>query len=275
MKSPVRRRWFQWLLAGVVIVVLVALAAPRLVALYWESRSSNTVRRGIRKASGLGCFSCHGGLGREGIPLPGQDQGVPAWSGGEWMMYVQTDEDIRRLILDGSSGRAPDPSHADHEHEPLGATLTMPAYRDLLKGSDLDDLVAAFKVLSRMVLPPRESPARRGVELSRQWRCFSCHGPAGSGGLPNPGSFVGFIPGWYGADFRDLVKSREEFDLWVRKGAIPRIADHPIARFFIQRQRVSMPAYSESTAKELDELWAYVQWLQETDGGRLGAAAPW
>jgi hypothetical protein len=36
-----------------------------------------------------------------------------------------------------------------------------------------------------------------------------------------------------------------------------------------------MPAYEQMTPAQLDELWAYTQWLQETDGGYQGEATPW
>jgi len=156
------------------------------------------------------------------------------------------------------------------------AAIRMPAYRDVLRGSDLDDLTAAFLVLSGMGRPDRGAPEGRGYDLAREWRCFSCHGAGGSGGLPNPGSFAGFIPGWYGADFGDLVRDREEFDAWIREGEIPRLTSSRIASHFIRRQRIQMPPYRDLTAQELDDLWAYASWLAATDGGRRtgDAAAP-
>jgi mono/diheme cytochrome c family protein len=151
----------------------------------------------------------------------------------------------------------------------------MPAYEEFINAGELDDLVATFKVLSGMVGPPRGTPARAGFDLGREWKCFSCHGAAGAGGLPNPGSFTGFIPGWYGADFEDLVSDRQEFDTWIRDGTIPRLSGHPIAKFFLKRQRVQMPAYREITPDQLDALWAYTKWLEESDGGHRGEIAPW
>lgn len=244
-----RGRW--WLLAAVVVVLLVV-AAPRLVGAYWQWRSSNPVRRGVTRATELGCFSCHGPQGKGGIADPGEPQGVPGWSGGVWMMYVENDDEIRKFIVQGS---VPEQG------------MAMPAYGDVLGGSDLDDLVAAFKVLSAMNLPDAGSAARHGYELARDWDCLSCHGPGASGGLPNPGSFAGFIPGWYGADFEDLVRDRDEFDEWVKEGVSARMADHPIASFFVRRQRVAMPAYPALTKAELDDLWAYAGWLGDTGGG--------
>ncbi|NIQ30679.1 MAG: hypothetical protein GTN89_09960 [Acidobacteria bacterium] len=191
------------------------------------------------------------------------------------MMYVKNDEEIRRYIADGSP-RDGEPAHAeggDHAHD--HDAVLMPAYGDVVSRSELEDLVAAFKALSGMVAPDRGTPARDGYDLARRWRCFDCHGAAGSGGLPNPGSFVGFIPGWYGADFEDLVRDREEFDTWILEGTISRLAEHPIARRFLARQKIVMPPYPDLTQEELDNLWAYVEWLQETDGGLRGKIQPW
>jgi hypothetical protein len=202
------------------------------------------------------------------------------------MMYVANDEEIKRYILDGSPAKYPS-EEPDHGATPVaGSTprgagaeldpgMKMPAYRDHLSGTDLDDLVAAFKVLSGMRKPPGGSPARRGYDLARQWDCFSCHGPAASGGLPNPGSFAGFVPGWYGADFSEMVESRAEFDAWILEGAITRLADHIVASRYLASQRIGMPSYEQMTPAQLDELWAYAQWLQETDGGHQGDATPW
>jgi hypothetical protein len=36
-----------------------------------------------------------------------------------------------------------------------------------------------------------------------------------------------------------------------------------------------MPAYEEMTTEQLDSLWAYTQWLAETDGGHRGKIASW
>ena len=239
---------------------------------FWSVRSSNPVRRGVRLAGSLGCFSCHGFQGREGIPDPATNgDTTPAWSTGVWMMYVGSDDEVRNYIRfgqktvpdeDGDDGHAETDGPGPEDHG-----IRMPAYGDRLNEGELDDLVAAFRVLSRMAPPASGSAAKRGSDLSRKWQCDSCHGAGASGGLPNPGSFTGFIPGWYGADFRELVKDRKEFDTWIREGSIPRLTEHPIASRFIRRQKVSMPAYEALTDTDLDELWSYAQWLAEMRGG--------
>ena len=273
MKRPRLRTLL--LIAGILLVLIVA-ASPWIVSGYWRVRSSNPIRRGMTLANELGCFSCHGELGRAGIPIPDSEEGVPQWSDSVWMMYVKSDEEIRRYIVEGSPERPEETAHGaagDHVHE--HDAIRMPAYGDVVGKADIEDLVATFKVLSGMVAPVRDTPARSGYDLAREWSCFSCHAPGGSGGLPNPGSFTGFIPGWYGADFKDLVRDRSEFDTWILEGTIPRLSGHLIAKHFLARQRIAMPPYRELTPEQLDSLWAYVVWLEETDGGHRGEISQW
>ncbi len=235
---------------------------PRASRDYMEWRSANPVRRGLRLSEELGCFSCHGHLGREGLSAPrAGTAAVPAWDGGEWMMHVDDEDDVRRIILDGS--------------RPDDGGLAMPGYRARIDDDDLEELLAAFLVASGMRVPPAGEPASRGRQLALERSCFSCHGIAGSGGLPNPGSLSGYVPGWYGVDFADLVSDRGEFDLWIRQGGLPRLREHPIARRFIESQRLQMPSYPELSNEDLDALWAYAGWLAQTEGGFRGASAPW
>jgi mono/diheme cytochrome c family protein len=257
------------LIAAGILVLLLAVASPSIVATYWRVRSSNPVRRGVSHARELGCFSCHGPAGTRGVPEPGREESVPGWGGGVWMMYVETEDDVRRIIRDGSI------RHEDESEGTEAKAISMPAYGDVVSPAELDDLVAAFKALAGMVKPGTGTAARTGQELARKWQCFACHGPAGSGGLPNPASFTGFIPGWYGADFEDLVRNREEFDSWILEGSIARLSENPIASYFMERQRLGMPAYRDLTRDELDALWAYFRWLEETDGGHAGDIASW
>jgi len=143
----------------------------------------------------------------------------------------------------------------------------MPAFRGALAAHEVDDVVAAFLVLSGMKRPADGTAEARGLDIADKHKCFSCHAPGGSGGRPNPGSFTGFIPGWYGADFGDLVRSREDFVAWVRKGTVQRLSRNPLARRFIRRQRLQMPPYSDISDDDLGALWAYVNWLGATRGG--------
>jgi mono/diheme cytochrome c family protein len=260
-RTSTRRRAVSLAVAFIIAGGVVAALALPGVRLYWSLRSSNPVRRGVHVARRLGCFSCHGELGSRGLPDPGgPDLTVPSWSGGVWMMYVENEAEIREFILNGVSRRRAASASATSERERMA--VRMPAFRDFVTSREVDDLVAAFAALSGMKVPPPGSAADRGRQLARSRRCFSCHGPAGSGGLPNPGSLAGFIPGWYGPDFRDLVRDRDEFDSWVLRGRIPRLEANPVARWFVRRQRLAMPAYRDLSADERSELWAYASWLE-------------
>lgn len=81
-----RRQRLRWLLAGGIVLILLAVSSPWIVSAYWRKRSSNPVRRGVALATELGCFTCHGEFGRTGIPDPRDDEPVPRWTGGVWMM---------------------------------------------------------------------------------------------------------------------------------------------------------------------------------------------
>lgn len=257
-----RRRLAAAALVGVALIVLGAALALPAARLYWRIRSSNPVRRGVSLARGLGCFACHGELGAQGIPDPGSAEAVPAWSGGVWMMHVKTEDEVREFIEDGTTARTASGAPARHRAE-----IQMPAYARFVGERQLDDLTAAFLVLSGMKRPDGGTPEGRGLERAREHQCLACHGPGGSGGLPNPGSFTGFVPGWYGADFRDLVRDRGEFDAWIRHGASPRLARNFVASRFLARQRLRMPVYANLADADLDALWAYAAWLEATEGG--------
>src|SRR5207248_2210832 len=118
----------------------------------------------------------------------------------------------------------------------------MPAYRDVLTAAQVDDLVAFLRAASGLIAPDEER-AVRGAELATQLSCFTCHGPLGAGGTPNPRSLKGYVPAFWGADFDDLVRDDAELRAWIAKGEIPRLAEHPIASRFLRRQVIKKPAY--------------------------------
>ena len=204
-------------------------------------------------------------MGTAGIPDPKLGDDVPSWSGGVFMMYVKGEAEVREYLKDGVSRRRARSESASALRE--RAAIQMPAFRRTLSSREVDDVVAAFLVISGMKRPAEGTTEARGLELAETRRCFACHAAGGSGGRPNPGSFTGFVPGWYGADFRDLVRTREEFVGWVREGKVDRLSNNPLASRFIRHQRLQMPAYSEIADDDLGALWAYVGWLGTTRGG--------
>ena len=88
----------------------------------------------------------------------------------------------------------------------------------------------------------------------------------GIGGMPNPGSLKGYIPGFVGEDYRELVRNDDELRGWIAEGGIPRLRDDQLASYFLKRQRIQMPAFKDHLKPEqIDALIAYVRWLAVGD----------
>lgn len=244
------------------LAATVAIAAAEAAALgfllqrsKWQENAADTpVARGRRIAEAMGCFGCHGPGGVRPIANPGSRTGeVPDWSGGTWMMWNETETDVRGWIEFGHPpGRDPDP----------GALLKMPAYGSWLTADEMAD-VTAYVLAVAQFGSPSEARIAEGREIANRLGCFGCHGPEGRGGVPNPGSFKGYVPGWDGGDFDDLVRSDREFREWVEDGISERLRANPIAREILTRQAIRMPAYRELLAAgEIEVLWEYVCWMR-------------
>jgi len=157
-----------------------------------RSQPASAVIAGEALARDLGCFACHGPGGTQPIANPGAPgRTVPSWGGGNWMMYNDSPQDIREWILYGRR----------EGHEPAGdPLLPMPAYEKWLNDEELGQLTAYVLAVSQFGWP--EEPIATGREVAVRFGCFSCHGPEGRGGVKNPGSFKGYIPGWDGTGAR-------------------------------------------------------------------------
>lgn len=77
--------------------------------------------------------------------------------------------------------------------------------------------VVALTVFS-YVRRPRLTPALRGAQLAERFGCFACHGPAGTGGVPNPGSDEREVPAWDGGTSMMYVKNEGEIREWILYG---------------------------------------------------------
>jgi mono/diheme cytochrome c family protein len=221
----------------------------------------NAAQRGRALAGQLGCFSCHGPGGTGGVPNPGsKTDEVPSFHEGTLMMYAHDDRDLREYILDGAP--AAKLASPEYRAEQDAQVLSMPAFRPFVTVAQVDDLVAYLRAASGL-LEPHDDLAAKGVEIALANGCFHCHGDMGIGGVPNPGSLKGYIPGFGGEDFTELVRDDDELRAWITEGGIPRLRDDPLASYFIERQRIQMPAYKDRLmADEVDALVAYVRWLQ-------------
>jgi len=248
-----------WFAAFAIVAAILVYPAVRDLVLGVEVTPA---QRGYDIARRTGCFNCHGSNGAGGVKNPGsEDEEVPGFSGGTPMMWAKSEAELREYLLDGAPARKrADPRYKAKMEAQL---LAMPAYRGYLSDREVDDLLAYLRAVSGLVVPA-DAVAAQGQELAFRLGCFHCHGPMGAGLAGNPGSLKGYIPGWWGNDFHDLVRSDDELRGWILDGQIPRLRDHPIASYFINSQRVSMPAYRDFiTDQQLQALMRYVRWVNE------------
>jgi len=261
-----------------VLTTLVLLAALGALLFFWglpaimAKRSDNAIWYGRREAAEHGCLNCHSAPANKELTNPGSPFGtVPSFAGGNLMMYVDRPAEVEEWIRNGFTKARRDNPEAWAKYR--AQLIQMPAF-----GRQLDDdevaALKAFVLATDDYLSPEESRAQHGEEIARA-QCLSCHGAGGSGGLANPGSPFGYIPGWFGKDFHDLVKNEDELREWITTGSSRRVAALPLATWFWRRQAIQMPGFGQFLSKDdVDALVAYIAWLGQTDGGtRLAGEA--
>ena len=257
------RTWFGWrrVFACILLIETAYLTLPVLRNFTLRIEESQPAR-GRRVAASLGCFTCHGPEGRGNVPNRGsQLETVPGFTEQTLMMFVKNAAELREYILDGAPRRRRD--DPTYQEKMAAQAIRMPAFRGWISDADLDALVAYLRLVSGFMRPKSELAAR-GEELAHSLGCFACHGELGMGGRANPGALKGYVPGFLGADFHDLVRNDDELMAWLRDGALPRIADHSLGHYFFNRQRIRMPAYKGHVAEaDLQALAAYVHWLAD------------
>lgn len=238
----------------VAVVAVVALPVAR--GLLWR-RELNPTLRGRVLAEESGCVTCHRPWSRREIPNAGSRWGtVPRLAVGNARMYASTRRELEEFIRYGAPRSWLDDPDVRARLE--GQQLRMPAYDDSLTADEIEDLVAFVAAVERVELPGGETGAA-GRELAWKAGCLVCHGVEGSGGLPNPRSMGGFVPGFLGANFTDLVRDEAEFREWVLDGTVSRLERNPLAAFFWRRQKISMPPYRGILSdEEVDLLWEWV-----------------
>jgi mono/diheme cytochrome c family protein len=218
-----------------------------------------SAERGRRLAEATGCFACHGPEGTRGAGNPGRtDRTVPSF--GSLMMYASNAAETREWIANGvTAARAK--SETWRTERDKGA-LRMPAFGDRLSKQEIDDLVAFVRAATSEP-SPGDSLASAGLERAEALGCVGCHGAGGRYARRNPGSLKGYVPPWDGEDWSELVTSQAEFREWVERGVSHRFEKNPVARFFLERAVLKMPAYEGKLEPgDVDALWAYVSWLR-------------
>jgi mono/diheme cytochrome c family protein len=195
-------------------------------------------------------------VGSGEIDNPGSRWGsVPRWGAGNALMYAHDSREIEEFIRFGAPRSWLEQEAVRQRLQTQ--RLVMPAYEDRLSDREIADLVA-FVLAGEGFGLDASDPVAAGRSLARKLGCPSCHGPEGGGGVPNRGSLGGFVPGFLGRNFADLVTGEEEFAEWVRTGTSRRLGRNPVVRWFWDRQQIQMPSFDLSD-EELEQLWAWVQ----------------
>ncbi len=109
-----------------------------------------------------------------------------------------------------------------------------------------------------------DSPLIAGEQLARKYHCFQCHGHLGQGGFQNAKSLKGYVPGYFGSDFKILTRNGDPDSVrqWIMHGVDSAILEKPvvgrIAEFFFKRQVVNMPKFKSLDPEEIEILVNYV-----------------
>jgi mono/diheme cytochrome c family protein len=230
---------------GLCVVAVFGVMAVR----WWRSSNVGPVQRGADLAVAQGCLGCHGGRGESSLlPRPFTD-----------LDDVER-ETLQEWILDGVPRRVRQDPELRKALET--AVIRMPAWRGRLSEAQVDDLVAYLRAVAAADLP-QDGAVRAGHAAAEHLGCFRCHGPGGRGAGRNPGSLKGYIPPWDGRDFAELVADEAELREWIVAGRPQRLQVNPLARFFLDRQVIQMPAFrGQVTEEELRALEAYIGWLR-------------
>lgn len=221
-------------------------------------RELNPVLTGRLLAEKQGCLGCHWSFSSAEIPNAGSRWGsVPRFAAGNSRMYAESRQEIEEFIRFGAPRSwLENPAASERLAE---QRVRMPAYGEALSDSEIQSLVAFASAVERVGAVGSEA-VTRGRDLARSSGCFSCHGVDGSGGLANPGSLGGFIPGFLGGNFEDLVRDEDEFREWVLEGTSRRLESNPLISRFWRRQKVSMPAYRDQLSnEEIGAIWTWVE----------------
>lgn len=235
----------------------------------------SAAQRGYKLAREQGCFTCHGPNATKGVAqFEGNERHrtVPALNGDDMLEPESKDpaaneRSIYQWIHDGlPETMRNDPREMADQRTLL---LRMRAYGRRLSESQIMDLVAFVKASYGLPPIPENQPdIQHGEDLTITLGCVQCHGPRGIGGEDNPRSFKGYIPGWQGSDFRELVHNDDDLVAWIKHGRVDWIMSNPVTNYFFRRQLVKMPEYDGKISDaDIRALVAYMHWLQQNPSG--------
>jgi mono/diheme cytochrome c family protein len=265
---------------GLLLIAGFIIAVAATVFVQVERRpESSPVSRGARLAEEAGCFACHGRSEEEPrfnlrLAAPGdwRNKNNPSLWEGEITEL--------KVLVDWIANGVP----ADDAEKHKNLFIRMPAYKDRLTSGEIEDIAAwilaeGLKIWAdpnSVKLPPAGQTLTpdqlfvAGDALSRRHGCYQCHGELGQGGVANPDSFKGYIPGFQGKDFLKLTANGDRAEIlhWIDHGRGNAIESGPLGRIakkFLDGQTIPMPGYRDQlTAAEKELLADYLLLLNKT-----------
>jgi len=272
---------------AVVLLALLALGLGGTILLQVEKQPEySPVSRGAKLIDTAGCLACHGrgdGEKRFNLRLRG-DKWAPKNNPTFWDGEITKMDRLVEWIANGVV--------ADEVEKHKKLFIQMPAYKDRLKPDEIE-AIAAWILAEGLKITQGTGPTAKpatlptgsplspdqllvsGDRLSRRSGCYQCHGELGQGGGPNPGSFKGYIPGFFGQDFLELTANGDRAEIlhWIDHGrglAIETGLTGKFAKRYFDGQATPMPAYRDQlTAPEKELLVDYI--LQLNKSGPLPA----
>ncbi len=250
----------------IVLLLLIVLALYIGRSLYKKETQaeSSLVSRGKELALTSGCFACHGnspeddrGNFRLAKSGPWRKKSIPTiWEDG-----ISDPSIFTKWIQDGVVEKQLE------KHKQF--LIQMPAYgkEGILNTEEIEAIVSwimaeKIRLTTGSMNAAMASPSTgrldftedelivAGDRLARINACYQCHGEIGQGGIQNPKSFKGYIPGFYGNEFLELTDngSREELLHWINKGHgidIESGIKGKLAKVYFEAQALDMPAYED------------------------------
>jgi mono/diheme cytochrome c family protein len=251
-----------WILLG----GLVLAVAGTIVFQIEKQPETSPVGRGEKLAHQAGCFACHGR--GDGEPRFNLRQANDKWADKTNPTFWDNGITESKVLIDWITNGVPADKAAKHKT----LFIQMPAYKDRLKPDEIEAIAAWILAEGLKITQSgeKEAPAAlsakgplepdqlfiAGDHLSRKYGCYQCHGELGQGGVANPDSFKGYIPGLFGQDVAQLTANldRDEIIYWIDHGrgrAIESGLLGKLAKKYLDQQATQMPGYRDQlTAAE-------------------------
>lgn len=267
---------------GWVLLGLLVLGVGGTIFLQVEKQPEySPVSRGAKLMESTGCFACHGrGDGEKRFNLRQTvDQWVPKANPTLWDSDITKVDELVEWIANGVT--------ADQAERHKKLLIRMPAYQDRLQPAEIEAIAAWILAEGlrfnqptgpEVKLPPVAAGPRKpdelllaGDRLARKFGCYQCHGELGQGGVANPQSFKGYIPGFFGRDFLKLTANGDRADIlhWIDHGrglAITSGLTGRLSKKYVDGQATQMPGYRDQLTAPEKELLADFMLLLNKSG---------